>query len=210
MKRLRKQVLQAIAYAQDFLTFLFLDAAVNGHIHAVYLYGSAVRGALEKESDIDLFIDCAPLHEKEVQGVANAALSRFYASHDAEKWGLLKFSFPISVQAGALASWSLKESITAEGIVLFSTRIESGKNKRQVLFCFTHLKKKKDYIRIIRLLFGRNEKNYRDNGLLGKLKGERISSTVILVPQESQQEMLAFMQYHKLDFSMKEFMALGA
>ena len=209
MKKLRKQVLQAVAYVQDFLTFFFLDSAIKNNVRSIYLYGSAARGVLEKNSDVDVFVDCTTNVEKEVQGIANAALSRFYASHDAEKWRLLKFMYPISVQTGDLKSWSLQDSVLAEGIVLFSSTSAQDGSNRSVLFRFVLPKRKKEYIHVKRLLFGRKEKNYNDNGLLGKSEGERISGNVFFVPKEAQQDILQFMHKYKLDFSMKECVVFG-
>ena len=72
VKRLNKQTAKAIAYAQDALTFLFLDNEEKGKIKGIYLFGSAVRGELEKESDIDLFIDCKNLMNHQSRKPLNA------------------------------------------------------------------------------------------------------------------------------------------
>ena len=143
MRTLIKQCAQAIAYAQNALSFLFLDVRISSFIRAVYLYGSAVRGELTKESDIDIFVDCSPTHETEVQKHTTAAFVRFSQSHDHEKWKQMGFSYPLSVQAGEISQWELKSSIMAEGILLYSNKAEATNAERHVLFVMKLPKNKK-------------------------------------------------------------------
>src|SRR3989344_2891457 len=82
VRKLNKQTLQSIAYVQNALSFVFLDLGIGDAINRVYLYGSAVRGELGKDSDVDIFIDCEPGKEKAVEGIAKSAFSRFYHSKD--------------------------------------------------------------------------------------------------------------------------------
>jgi len=204
VKKLNKQALNAIAYAQNAMSFIFLDSAVNDFVKSIYLYGSSVRGELEKGSDIDIFIDCDSDKEESIEGIAKAALSRFYKSKDYEKWILFKFEHNISVQAGDLMVWQLKTSIMAEGILLYSKKSEILPAERKILFSYELPKKKKQYLHFIRALFGRKEKGYRDSGFLGELNGKKIGSNVIIVPKENQQKTMEFMQKEKINYSMKE------
>ena len=204
MRKLNKQTLNAIAYAQNAISFIFLDSGINDFIKGIYLHGSAVRGELTKDSDIDIFIDCDADKEKTVEGIAKAALSRFYESKDYDKWKLFKFTNNISVQSGELSAWQLKTSIMAEGILLYSKKSEILPAERKVLFSYELPKKKKQYLHFTRILFGRKEKGYKDLGFLGELNGKRISSNVIIVPKENQQKTMSFMQKEKIDYSMKE------
>ena len=204
MRKLNKQTLNAIAYAQNAISFIFLDSGINDFIKGIYLHGSAVRGELTKDSDIDIFIDCDADKEKSVEGIAKAALSRFYESKDYDKWNLFKFAYSISVQSGELGAWQLKTSIMAEGILLYSKKSEILPAERKVLFSYELPKKKKQYLHFIRALFGRKEKGYKDSGFLAELNGKKISSNVIIVPKENQQRTTEFMQKEKIDYSMKE------
>ena len=200
MKKLNRQTLQSIAYSQNASSFVFLDSEINDLINAIYLYGSAARGELEKESDIDLFIDCNTGHEKDVEGIAKAALSRFYQSKDYEKWKRYKFQHPISIQAGELKTWQLKISILGEGIQLYAKNPIKTTTQRQVLFVCTLPKEKKAYLRFARILFGRKETGYKDQGLLGQTKGRKLSSNVILIAQENQQPIADFLKKEKVDY----------
>jgi len=204
VKKLNKQTLTAIAYVQNALSFLFLDSAVNDFIRGIYLYGSAVRGELTKESDLDVFIDCGADKEDFIERITNAAISRFYKSKDFDKWKLFRFNYNISVQAGNLMAWQLKNSIMAEGILLYSKKSELLPAERKVLYTYDLPKKKKQYLHFIRRLFGRKEKGYKDQGLLGDVNGKKISSNVIVVPKENYQKITEFLQKEKIDYSMKE------
>lgn len=204
VRRLNKQTLMAIAYVQNALSFIFLDSGINDYVKAVYLYGSAVRNELSEESDIDLFIDCNAEKEKIIEGIAKAALSRFYKSKDFEKWRLYKFSHLISIQAGEFAAWQLKTSIMAEGILLYSKKPEILPMERKVLVTYELPKDKKKYLHFTRALFGRKEKGYKDKGILGEINGQKIGSNTIIIPKENQQKIIDFMNNGKIDYSIKE------
>ncbi|MBI4439936.1 nucleotidyltransferase domain-containing protein [Candidatus Woesearchaeota archaeon] len=194
----------AIAYVQNALAFVFLDAGINSLVRRIYLFGSAARGGIEKKSDIDVFIDCKPENERTVEGIAKSAISRFYKSRDYEKWGLLKFEYPISVQAGDISGWQLKTSVMAEGILLYSNKAEITAAERKAIFTLELPKGKKEYVSFIRGLFGRKEKGFKDNGKLGEANGTKVSSNVIIVPKESQKNIEEFLQKRKISYSMRE------
>ena len=198
----------AIAYAQNFLSFVFLNPAAAGRIRGVFLYGSAARGELEKGSDVDLFFDIAEEQDKEIEGIAESSLSRFYGSDDHEKWGLLNFSFPLSIQIGNLEKWELEKSIASEGISLYSRDIASRAPERKVLFIIKLPKQKKAYLSLVRHLFGRKEKEYAGRSFLAGINGERLSSTVVLVPKENQNQMVEFLNKRMVDYAMREIAVL--
>lgn len=194
----------AIAYAQNFVSFVFLDSGINDFIRAIYLYGSAVRGELENDSDIDIFIDCKAENEKDVDGIVKASLSKFYKSNDFDKWKLYSFNHPISVQVGDLHSWRLKISIMADGILLYSKKAEILPAERKVIFTFEFPKKKSHYLKFRRRLFGRKEEGYKDKGILGQVNGIKLGSNLIIIPKEYQKNIMEFMQKGKINYSMKE------
>ena len=187
---------------QNALSFVFLDADIKDSINSVYLFGSAVRNQLTKDSDIDILIDCK--NEKLIENLSKAAINRFYHSKDYEKWKLMKFTNSISVQTGSLEEWQLKSSILSEGLVLYSKQPTINKAERKVLFVFKLPKDKKKYLYLIRQLYGRKEKGYKDLGLLDKLNSEKISTNVIITPKENQQNLIEFLNNNKIDYSMKE------
>ena len=196
---MNKQTRQALAYAQDALSFIFLDPSAE-FIETIYLYGSAVRGQLQKESDVDLFIDT----EKNIEKQVEAAVGRFYLSQDYEKWKHLGFTHQISVQAGKLEEWQLKTSIAAEGLLLYSKKGGKASTECFGLFILELPKNKKKYLHFTRGFFGRKEPGYRDMGFLGKLQGEKLSSNVVLIKKEHESELLKWLQKEKVNYSFKE------
>lgn len=204
VKKLNKQTLKAIAYAQNALSFIFLQNEVKDKINSAYLYGSAVRGELSKESDIDIFIDCGPEHEKDVEAMAKSAVSMFYSSNDFNKWKIFKFTPRISIQVGQFMRWELKTSILAEGILLYSKKPERLPATRKVLFTLQLPKKKKNYLNLTRALYGRKEHGYKEHGFLKEVRGDKIGSNVIIIPKESQQKTMQLLQSRAISYSMKE------
>ncbi len=192
---------KAIAYAQNALSFVFSDNELFDKIKAVYLFGSAVREELTKESDVDLFVDCE--QEEFVEKRTRLAIERFYRSRDFEKWKLLGISNTFSVHAGNLAEWDLKESIHAEGILLYAKSVIPTEYERKVLIVITFPKQKTKYLKLIRELFGRPE--YRTKGLLDKLSGTRISSNVLIIPQENLAQLLRTLNKQKIQYKIFEF-----
>lgn len=199
-----KQISFAVAYVENALSFLFLDPVPLSYIRTVYLYGSAARGELTESSDIDVFIDCTPEKEKDVEGAAKAAFSRFIFSQDYEKWKRLGFYFPFSIQVGDFQSWELRDSIFADGILLYSRNASSISGVRSLLFILDLPKSKKKYLHFIRAFFGRKEKGYKDHGLLHELHGIKISSTVVMIPKEHMQTATQFFIKEKISYSFKE------
>ncbi len=207
MKKLPKQLLQTIAYAQNLLSFLFLDAN-SAHIDHIYLFGSGARGELTAESDIDLFIDTSLQKVDILEKSARAAYSRFSQSLDYQKWKKLGVSYPFSIQVGKAKEWELYSSLLADGIVLYSKHLDAGEGERHLLCIFTLPHKKNQYLRIIRTLFGRREPGYRDQGILGKIGGKKLGSNVILIPTREKQAILSFLDKEKIEYLLQEICTL--
>lgn len=186
------------------LSFVFQVPEAGQKINAIYLFGSAVRGELTPHSDIDLFIECPSYQEKRVEQLVNSGLAKFMVSHDFQKWKLLHYTFPFSVQVGKLQEWELKLSIASEGILLYNNKNVLAVGKRQILFTIAWPKKKKEYICLRRTLFGRDEEFYREKGMVGALQGQKISTTVFIIPQDHQTKMREILDKFKVEFSMKE------
>ena len=114
---------------------------------------------MHAKSDLDLFIECDDT-QKRTEQVVNSGIVKFLSSQDYQKWKLLKFVYPFSVQFGRLQEWDLKLSIASEGIQLYNLKSGSSDGERKVLFTMKYPKEKKKYIKIRRLLFGRDEEYY--------------------------------------------------
>ena len=199
---------RAVAYVEQALSFLFLNERTAEKIRAVYLYGSAVRNDLSRESDIDVFIDCEEHDEKAVEKAGLSAVSRFYDSKDYEKWKLLKFTHPISVNTGTMKSWELRTSIESEGIILYSKQALTVQGRRETLFSITLPSKREKYLKFTRNFFGRKEKPYKGTGIIDTLQGKKISSNVFTIPKERQKETMIALEKFGVDYSMKEYYIL--
>ncbi len=211
MRILKTQTVNAISYCFDLLSFVFHNHDAGKVIKSIYLFGSAVRGELEKSSDIDLFVECEKEDETKVKSLLDSGIIKFTASQDFQKWKLFHFRYPFSAQIGQMAEWELKLSIASEGISLYNQKgISSAANtgERKVLFILNYPKKKKGYIKVRRLIFGRDESYYQGTGLLHKYRGQRISATVFILPKEYQGSMMDALSKEKVIFSMKEVMVL--
>ncbi|MBI4139440.1 nucleotidyltransferase domain-containing protein [Candidatus Woesearchaeota archaeon] len=199
---------KAIAYVQQALSFLFINEKNAEKIRAIYLYGSAARDELTQESDIDIFIDCEEKDEKKMETEGKSAISRFYESKEYEKWKILRFTHPISINTGNVRVWELNTSISSEGILLYSRQTDIIKGKKETLFIIELPSKKEQYLKFTRKFFGRKEKYYRGEGILHNLKGKKISSNVFIIPKEYQQETMTVLGKLGVNYSMKEYYIL--
>ncbi len=205
---MKTQTSNSLSYVYNYLSFLLKIKEAAIKIRAVYLFGSAVRGTLEKKSDIDLFVDCDSVFEEEMKRWVGSAIVQFTSSADFKKWKQLRFTYPLSVQVGNLKEWDLKLSIASEGIVLYALGRALPVGQRMVLFTFSNPLNKKDYIHLRRLLFGRSEEEYRHTGMVHSMRGITVSSTAFLVPQHEHERMGELLSKEKVDFSMKEIVLL--
>lgn len=199
-----EQIKKSISYAFNFLIFLFLEPGVNDKIISVYLFGSAVRNELDKESDIDIFINCEKADEDLIAKAAKIAEKKFVKSQDFDKWHGFKFTYPISIKTGPLHEWQLKTSIESEGVELYSRNIQQQNTERLVMFSFDLPKSKKNYLKIKRELFGRIEKHYKSEGIVSKAGGKQLASNIFIVPKATQSKFIKVMHGKKINFSMTE------
>ena len=185
------------------MSFLMLEKSSN-KIKDVYLFGSSVRDELDKESDIDIFINCNRIHENETLKSAKIAERKFRLSKDFEKWKLLEFAYPFSIKAGMIGEWELKTSIMAEGLVLFSRNAAESRQERFVIFIIVLPKKRPAYLSLARELFGRKEKEFIAKGLVEARNGTRLGSNIFMAPKASQTEFISLLHKRKIDFRMIE------
>lgn len=75
--------------------------------------------------------------------------------------------------------------------------------KRMVLFIFQYPQKKKEYMRLRRTLFGRDEKEYAASGEVTRF-GKKLCTHTFLMPKEEQGRIIELLAKEKVDFTMKE------
>ncbi len=200
MKRLNKENLLALCYV--YLSYLFREKNVQEKIKIIYLFGSVARGDFDKESDIDIFIDAEKRNEEFIKKASSRALKKMYAI-EGKKWELKGILNPFAIKIGDLEEWDLKESIMREGIVFFG-QSSATRMQKYLLFSFAVIKEPKKRIRVIRRLFGRMEKEYKEHGVVQKHNGKIISSRVFLVPASALKETTQFFAEEKVQYEFQE------
>lgn len=199
-----KSNLELIGYTQAFVSFALPKLS---DLKEIILFGSAARGEAGKASDIDLFfnIENAEAEEK-IKKILKLELERFNKSKIAEIWFLKRIKNEIKIHIGLLDKWKLKRSIISDGIVLYGKYQKSPEKLRGfVLFNIKPISNIAKRNKMIRKLFGRDEKGHSNKGILKELNGKKLSPTSFIVPLENQQNIIKLLGDEKTDFSFFEF-----
>lgn len=200
MRHLSRENLIALCYA--YVSYLFREKNIQEKIKTIYLFGSVARGDFDKESDIDIFIDIEKTNEAFIKKASQNTLKKLYAI-EGKKWELKGILNPLAIKIGNLDEWDLKESITREGIILF-TQSNATRMQKYLLFSFMPAKEPKKRIRIIRKLFGRMEKEYHEQGVVQKHNGKILSPRVFFVPSNALKEITSFFAEENVAYEFEE------
>ncbi|MBI2631973.1 nucleotidyltransferase domain-containing protein [Candidatus Pacearchaeota archaeon] len=191
---------QLVAYASAFVSFVLQKIDIED----IILFGSVARGEATEKSDIDIFFN-VKRNEKEVKGIIKEELEKFYKSLIYETWTLKGIKNNISVEVGDLNKWKLKRSIISDGIVLYGKfKNLPEKTHGFTLFILRPIKNITKRNKIMRYLFGREEKEYKTEGIVKIFGGEKISTTTFLLPLEKTKEIEKILNKDKLDYSFFE------
>ena len=193
---------ELIAYASSFVSFVLPKIKVN----EIILFGSVARGDFGKESDIDLFFDVDnDNQEEEIKKVLDNELIKFFKSKIAETWSLIGIKNGISIKVGKLNEWKLKRSIISDGIVLYGKYKELPRGiEKFIYFNIKPIKNIAKRNKIIRILFGRKEENYSNEGVINKFKGSRLTPTSFLISSEYLKDIMDLLSKEKIDYSFFE------
>lgn len=192
-----------IAYAESFLSFLITDEVFRkNHVKEIVLFGSVARGDFDENSDIDLFINIFDANdEKIVEMAVERNLSVFHKSNVFESWKLRNIKNEIKCHVGTLEEWELRRSVVSEGILLYGSYTGVPEKMRAyVLFTFEPIKGVARRNRVIRTLFGRQERGEYKEGLVGKFKGKILTKTSFVVPISASQDVLNTLKAEKVDY----------
>lgn len=199
-----KYNVELIGYAQAFVSFIF--PKLEG-IKEIILFGSASRGEAAKTSDVDLFFNVQKKNkEPHIEQIAKIMLEKFNKSKIAETWFLKGIKNEIKIHAGVLDDWKLKRSVISDGIVLYG-KYQKVPEKLNGFVMF-NIKPISDIAvrnKIVRELFGREEKGYSNAGVLKELNGKKLSPTSFIVPLEHQQKIIKLLNAEKINYSFFEF-----
>lgn len=192
---------ELIAYASAFVSFVIRKLKL-GSISEIILFGSVARGEAGRESDIDLFFSLeGNQNEKEIKKIIDDELKRFYKSKISQIWILKGIKNQINANVGRLDEWKLKRSMISDGICLYGKYKEIPENLKDfVLFNIEPIKNVAKRNKIIREIFGRQEKNYSKKGLLTEFGGKKISPSSFIVPKEHANKIISFLKKEKINY----------
>ncbi len=205
MKELKSN-LELIAYASAFVSFILPKVKGFGDIKEIILFGSVAREEADKHSDIDLFFNIEDKNkEKELKGIIDGELQKFYKSQIAEVFILKGIKNPIKIQIGELEEWKLKRSIISEGIGLYGRyKVLPSELIKFIYFNIEPIKDISKRNRVIRRLFGRREIDYSSKGIIEIGKGRRLTPTSFIVSGEYLNEIIDFLGKEKINYKFFE------
>lgn len=187
--------MKLIPYVYDFISLLFDSPDAKKYIKNIILFGSTATGEVDKQSDIDLFINTSESVAEKIESIAKDAEKRFYLSVE-KKWSFLGINLPIKYIVADLDTYRWKEiksEIISTGIVLYGKYegIKEGLN-HYVLFNYSISKlEQKKKMKFIRTFFGyklkKQSKIYEKKGLISDIGGIKLDNS-ILVPVEKSRE----------------------
>ena len=192
-----------IACALDFASFL-LESGVEPR--RVILFGSVAAGEMDKESDIDIFIDIDEPEEKKIRGIL-----RIFEGVSGEKWRLKGVNNPLSLKIGSLKRWpELKRSIQSYSILLYGKYIESPESMKSYLMFrldFSGLKRAKK-VKAWRTLYGYSQKigrkEYRKRGIIEGFGGKKLENSIVIVPSDKSKKFKEFLNKSRVNFLVNE------
>jgi predicted nucleotidyltransferase len=194
-----KSELELVAYASAFSSFII--PKISG-IKEIILFGSAARSEATKNSDIDIFIDIEnKKDENNARESATRELEKFYKSKMAEMWILKGIKNPIKISIGKLDEWKLKRSVISDGICLYGKYKQMPeKLKGYALFNMNPIRDITKRNRVIRKLFGREEKKYFSEGVLKEISGKKLSASSFMVPIEHMHKIIKMLGQEKINY----------
>jgi hypothetical protein len=182
-----------LAYALDFISFLLENIEVREFANArsIVLFGSAARGGAGKSSDVDIFIDVlveSKAFEKKVSGIVND----FYGSERFRRyWKLQGMENEINCIVGKLDRWKdLKQSVIADGIVLYGKYKSALEGETFVLFYWDKITPESKRVLLSKKIYGYKYKGKKYSGLLDKTSSVKLGSNCIMVPLGDAQRLL--------------------
>ena len=190
-------------YIYSYLSYLFREKNTITKINKIFLFGSVARNDFDVESDIDLFIDTEKKNEPEIEKKISLALKKFNQI-EGKKWEFKGIKNTLSVKVGLLEEWELKESIEKEGMILYSTSSTPNSFRKYLLFTFSPIISPKKRVKVIRTLFGRQEKMYKDKGIVQKYEGKILSPRVFLISPDALNIVTTLFSKEKIDYSFEE------
>ena len=201
---------EILSYVYDFVSHLF-ESPVNKVITRIILFGSAARGNMMEESDVDLFVD-APLSKvADVEKAVVREINKF-EMHAEKTWHVRGINSPLKVIVGDLHDkrWSsLRDEILSYGRLLYGTYTEMPDAPRHHVIVSYQLHKlaQKNKMALLRELFGytsKKKKIYKKQGMLESTGGSRVGINAVIVTADRIAAFKAFFKKYKAPVTFTE------
>ncbi len=116
-----KNINELIGYSIQFVSYIVynLQTSLYKEIKEAILFGSVTRGEATSSSDIDIFFNTFTENKILFERIQQLT-KKFYTTEYYRIWKNLGINNEIKPIVGILDKWSLKQSIIANGITLFS------------------------------------------------------------------------------------------
>lgn len=176
-----------LPYAMDFASFLMdeLKEKETEKVKSIVLFGSAARGQVVKNSDIDILLDVMSESEA-MERRTSFIVEAFYKSAKFRQWKLLGIGNRISCIVGRLDKWKeLKTSVMADGIVLFGKYIGSAGGKASAILHWGKVKPESKRVLLSKKLYGYLQAGRKYQGLVEKSGATKLGTNCIMTPLES-------------------------
>jgi len=154
-------------------------------VKSIILFGSAVTGSFDDESDIDLFIETEKKNEdkiKPISGIQNE----------------------ISIKCGNLDEWKdLKRSIISNGVVLYGKyQGKPSQLKHRLLFVLTTKRiSRAEKIKIWRKVYGYSQKVGKKVYVLKGIAERKIGMGAFIVSMENSKEIIDYLNKYKTNYT---------
>ena len=199
---------KVLAYVYDTIKVFFDICSLRPK--RIIVFGSFVKKDMDKESDIDLFIDCKEEDAEEIKIKFEEAVREVEKK---KEWKIRDIAYPISFIADNIEKkkWNrVKREIISNGIVLFDQFREFPDNAEHYIIISYNLVKseEKEKVRISRKLYGysavKNDKTYIQKGMIEKLGGSRLGKGTIIIPAEFSRDIEKILNVKGVEIRIKE------
>ncbi len=188
-----------IDLAYNFVGFLLRNLKSLKNIKKIILFGSVVRGDINEESDIDIFVDVYE-EDKELEKELFKLREEFYETKKYETVSKVVGERNINLLVGKLNEWELKDTIQASSITLFMYGIGES-FKPYFLIYFEPIREAKKIVLLHRALKGYK---YRGKFYKPKIKSKIVGRGFVLVDRENYQKLISMLYDLKIPFKVQK------
>jgi hypothetical protein len=194
-----------ISFALDYASYIVHHIDYK-KIERIILFGSAVRGKADEDSDIDVFIETKYNLNNDIKKITEM----FYDSAKYKTyWKPLGMTNTFHTICGKKEDYpDLSRTFISNGMILFGPYKGEIKGKPYALFTLEFKGKFKDKVRIWRSLYGstqkRSRKTYTTKGIIEEVNGKRIGKGVFVVELSKSNEIIAALRKLKVKYRVYE------